>query len=123
MCDARAESRSEHLPLERAQRADSPGRAPNPFLPQGASAYLVGSNRDGKTVIRRAQAPRVACMCSTRNRNTSIIRISSSHQLTQVATHRSGDADAWLLARNWRPQSPVQLSGPRSTQLALKLAF
>ena len=39
--DARAESRSEHVPLERTQRADSPGRAPNPFLPQGASACLV----------------------------------------------------------------------------------
>ena len=42
--DARAESRSEHLPLERAQRADSPGGAPNPFLPQGASACLDAVN-------------------------------------------------------------------------------
>src|SRR5207302_11137893 len=40
--DARAESRSEHLSLERAQRADSAGSAPNPFLPQGASACLDG---------------------------------------------------------------------------------
>src|SRR5260370_5092085 len=42
MRDARAESRSEHLPWERAQRADSAGSAPNPFLPQGASACLDG---------------------------------------------------------------------------------
>ena len=41
--DARAESRSEHVPLERTQRADSPGGAPNPFLPQGASACLASA--------------------------------------------------------------------------------
>ena len=40
--DARAEIRSEHLPLERAQRTDSAGSAPNPFLPQGASVCLDG---------------------------------------------------------------------------------
>ena len=45
--DARAESRSEHLPLERAQGADSLGGAPNPFVPQGASARLVLSPLDG----------------------------------------------------------------------------
>jgi hypothetical protein len=28
--------------LERAQRADSAGSAPNPFIPQGASACLDG---------------------------------------------------------------------------------
>ena len=39
--DARAESRSEHVPVEGTQGADSPGGAPNPFLPQGASACLV----------------------------------------------------------------------------------
>ncbi len=43
--DARAESRSEHLPLERAQRADSSGGAPDPFLPQGASVLLNGAAR------------------------------------------------------------------------------
>ena len=32
--------RSEHFPLERAQRADSAGSAPDPFLPQGAPACL-----------------------------------------------------------------------------------
>ena len=41
MRDARAESRSEHLPLERAQGAHSPGCAPNSFVPQGASACLT----------------------------------------------------------------------------------
>ena len=46
--DARAESRSEHLPLERAQRADSPGSAPNPFLPQSASARLDGGVSGGE---------------------------------------------------------------------------
>jgi hypothetical protein len=40
--DARAEIRSEHLSLERAQRAHSAGSAPNPFFPQGASARLDG---------------------------------------------------------------------------------
>src|SRR5437016_12352286 len=39
--DARAKGRGEHLPLERTQGANSPGGAPNSFLPQGASACLV----------------------------------------------------------------------------------
>ena len=41
MRDARAERRSEHVPLERTQGADSPGGAPDSFLPQGASACLA----------------------------------------------------------------------------------
>ena len=36
--DARAEGRSEHVPVEGAQGADSPGGAPDTFLPPGASA-------------------------------------------------------------------------------------
>ena len=35
--DARAEGRSEHVPVEGAQRTDSPGGPPNTFLPAGAS--------------------------------------------------------------------------------------
>ena len=31
------QGRSEHVPVERAEGADSPGGAPNPFLPPGAS--------------------------------------------------------------------------------------
>ncbi len=36
--DARTEGRSEHVPVEGAQGADSPGGAPDTFLPAGASA-------------------------------------------------------------------------------------
>ena len=36
--DARAEGRSEHLPVEGAQGADSPGGAPDTVLPSGASS-------------------------------------------------------------------------------------
>src|SRR5262249_20952478 len=35
---ARAEGRSEHVPVEGAEGADSPGGAPDTFLPRGASA-------------------------------------------------------------------------------------
>ena len=38
--DARAKVRSEHVPVERAQGADSPGGAPDPFLPPGTSPRL-----------------------------------------------------------------------------------
>src|SRR4029077_3595665 len=36
--DARAERRGEHVPMEGAQRTDSPRGAPDTFLPPGASA-------------------------------------------------------------------------------------
>ena len=38
--DARAESRSEHVPVEGTQGANSSGGPPDPFLPQGASACI-----------------------------------------------------------------------------------
>ena len=37
---ARAEGRSQHLPVEGAQGANSPGGAPDPFLPAGAPPCL-----------------------------------------------------------------------------------
>ena len=40
--DARAEGRSEHVPVEGAQGTDSSGGAPDTFLPAGASACLSG---------------------------------------------------------------------------------
>ena len=40
--DARAESRSQHLPVEGTQREDSRRHSPDAFLPQGASACLAG---------------------------------------------------------------------------------
>jgi pimeloyl-ACP methyl ester carboxylesterase len=36
--DAGAEGRSEHVPVERSERTDTAGRAPDPFLPPGAPA-------------------------------------------------------------------------------------
>ena len=44
--DARAEGRSEHVPVEGAQGADSPGGAPDTFVPSGASAcFCVDGGR------------------------------------------------------------------------------
>src|SRR5437870_6030262 len=53
--DARAEGRSEHVPVEGAQGADSPGGAPDTFLPPGASACFrldggVYTTRGGRPV-------------------------------------------------------------------------
>jgi pimeloyl-ACP methyl ester carboxylesterase len=55
--DARAKGRSEHVPLEGAQGADSPGGAPDPFLPPGTSPCFCldgGVCTTGRQQIRGA---------------------------------------------------------------------
>src|SRR5439155_26541892 len=53
-CDARAEGRSEHVPVEGAQGADSPRGEPDTFLPTGASASFC---LDGGVHTTGRQAP------------------------------------------------------------------
>src|SRR5437870_12894250 len=48
--DARAEGRSEHVPVEGAEGTDSPGGAPDTFLPPGAPARFC---LDGGVNTRR----------------------------------------------------------------------
>ena len=58
--DARAEGRSEHVPVEGAQGADSAGGAPDTFLPQGASARfcLAGAiHTTGRQPHRHCEDP------------------------------------------------------------------
>src|SRR5881628_1002954 len=54
--DARAERRSEHVPVEGAQGADSAGGAPDAFLPSGASACL------GLRDVHRCGPRELVCM-------------------------------------------------------------
>ena len=54
MRDARAELRSEHVPVEGAQGADSSGGAADPFLPSGASAGFCVDG--GGSLIRPRKA-------------------------------------------------------------------
>jgi hypothetical protein len=55
-CDARSKGRSEHLSLERTQRANSLGRAPDSFLPQGTSGLgawsQISPNRNSAAIQR-----------------------------------------------------------------------
>src|SRR5436309_5618083 len=56
---ARAEGRSQHVPVEGAQGADSPGGAPDPFVPEGASAgyclRISGDSKIGDCCIEESQ--------------------------------------------------------------------
>jgi len=63
---ARSQSRSQHVPLERSQGPNPPGRSPDPFLPQGPSPRLRlrAQVTDSIAPGTKKSCPLVARLCS-----------------------------------------------------------
>src|SRR5207247_537359 len=95
--DARAKGRGEHLPLERTQGANSPGGAPNSFLPQGASACLG----------RGVEGPRGRVPTYNKASNSSL----DSHGKRAVVIHASrGDGSAAGVEPGYFPRKTSETS-------------
>src|SRR5437867_12810056 len=91
---ARAEGRSQHVPVEGTQGADSPGGAPDPFVPEGASAgYCVRISGIPKCCLRHEERDTAVTpkpdgyICFTTNDSRGRVKLSGK-VTSQVGTKR-----------------------------------